>query len=168
MKKHIANIITSCRILCSIIMVFFPVFSVLFYIMYLLCGLTDMIDGTIARKTNADSKFGAKLDTVADFIFLVVALVKLLPELPIQRWLWIWTIVIAIIKISNIISGVILKKRFIVEHTIMNKITGLLFYLLPLTLNLIELKYSAIVLCIIATFSAIQEGYFIRVGKEIV
>lgn len=168
MKKHIANIITSCRILCSIIMMFFPVFSVLFYIMYLLCGLTDMIDGTIARKTNADSKFGAKLDTVADFIFLVVALVKLLPELPIQRWLWIWTIVIAIIKISNIISGVILKKRFIVEHTIMNKITGLLLYLLPLTLNLIELKYSAIVLCIIATFSAIQEGYFIRVGKEIV
>ena len=55
MKKHIANIITSCRILCSIIMMFFPVFSVMFYIMYLLCGLTDMIDGTIARKTNTAS-----------------------------------------------------------------------------------------------------------------
>lgn len=55
MKKHIANIITSCRILCSIIMMFFPVFSIMFYIMYLLCGLTDMIDGTIARKISIDS-----------------------------------------------------------------------------------------------------------------
>ena len=168
MKKYIANIITSCRILCSIIMMFFPMFSVMFYIMYLLCGLTDMIDGTIARKTNTASKFGAKLDTVADFVFIVVSLVKILPVLTIQSWLWLWIIVIAIIKISNVISGVIFRKKFIVEHTIMNKITGLLLFLLPLTLNFIELKYSAIVLCFVATFSAIQEGHFIRMGKEIV
>lgn len=165
-EKYIANIITSCRILCSIIMMFFPVFSVMFYIMYLLFGLTDMIDGAIARKTNTASKFGAKLDTVADFVFIVVSLVKILPLLPIQSWLWIF--VIAIIKMSNIISEVIFGKRFIVEHTIMNKITGLLLFLLPLTRIFIDLKYSAIVLCSVATFSAIQEGHFIRIGKEMV
>ena len=93
---------------------------------------------------------------------------QILPVLTIQRWLWLWIIVIAIIKISNVISGVIFRKRFIVEHTIMNKITGLLLFLLPLTLNFIELKYGAIVLCSVATFSAIQEGHFIRIGKEIV
>ena len=49
-EKYIANIITSCRILCSIIMMFFPVFSVMFYIMYLLFGLTDMIDGAILQE----------------------------------------------------------------------------------------------------------------------
>ena len=164
-EKYIANIITSCRILCSIIMMFFPVFSVMFYIMYLLFGLTDMIDGAIARKTNTASKFGAKVDTVADFVFIVVSLVKILPLLPIQSWLWIF--VIAIIKMSNIISKVIFGKRFIVEHTIMNKITGLLLFLLPLTLFFIELKYSAIVVCTVATFSAIQEGHFVRIGREI-
>ena len=57
-----ANIVTSCRILCSILMLFSPAFSVQFYILYLICGLTDMVDGTIARKTNTDSEFGAKLD----------------------------------------------------------------------------------------------------------
>lgn len=163
-----ANIITSCRIVCSILMLFFPTFSTWFYIMYLMCGLTDMVDGTIARKTNTDSKFGARLDTIADFIFVVAALVKLLPELYIPKWLWLWILAIAIIKVLNVIVGLICNKRIIVEHTVMNKITGLLMFLLPLTLFFIELKYGAIVVCLIATFSAIQEGYFIIKGREIV
>ena len=163
-----ANIVTSCRILFSVLMLFSPAFSAWFYTLYLLCGFTDMIDGTIARKTNTDSKFGARLDSVADFIFVVAALIKLLPDMHIPQWLWIWVVVIAIIKIFNIISGIVCSKRLIVEHTIMNKITGFLLFLLPLTLSFIELKYSAIVVCSIATFSAIQEGYFIRKGKEIV
>lgn len=163
-----ANIITSCRILCSILILFNPVFSAWFYTMYLLGGLTDMLDGTIARKTNTESKFGARLDTVADFIFIAVALVKILPVMHIPSWLWIWIIVVVIIKISNVISGFICKKRFIVEHTLMNKITGILLFLLPMTLFFIELKYSAIIICSVATFSAIQEGHFIRTGREIV
>ena len=48
MKKHIANIITGNRILCSAIMLFFSVFSLGFYITYLIGGFSDMIDGTIA------------------------------------------------------------------------------------------------------------------------
>ena len=85
-----ANIVTSCRILFSILMLFPPAFSAWFYTMYLFCGLTDMVDGTIARKTNTDSKFGARLDSVADFIFVVAALSKLLPAMDIPQWLWIW------------------------------------------------------------------------------
>lgn len=166
--KYLANIVTSLRIIGSIWMMFFPTCSAWFYMMYLLCGLTDMVDGTIARKTNTDSEFGARLDTVADFIFIVASLIKLLPVMNIPGWLWLWILVIAIIKIINVISGFICKKRFIVKHTIMNKITGLLLFLLPFTLIFIELKYSAIVVCSVATFTAIQEGHFIRTGREIV
>ena len=126
-----------------------------------------MVDGTIARITNTDSKFGARLDSLADFIFVVAALIKLLPTMHIPQWLWIWVAVIAIIKIYNIVSGLICSKRLIVEHTIMNKITGFLLFLLPMTLTFIKLEYSAVVVCFIATFSAIQEGYYIRKGKEI-
>lgn len=165
--KHMANIITGCRILGSILLLFFPAFSSWFYILYLLCGFTDMIDGSIARKTNSSSKFGARLDTVADFIFAVVCLIKLLPTIQIPSWLWIWIAVIAAIKIINVVSGFACKQRFVVEHTIMNKVTGLLLFLLPLTLSFIELKYSAIVVCCIATFAALQEGHFIRTGREI-
>lgn len=47
-------------------------------------------------------------------------------------------------------------------HTVMNKITGALCFLLPFTLSFIDLKYSAIAVCCIATFAAIQEGHYIR------
>ena len=164
---YMANIVTSCRILFSGLILFSPVFSAWFYTLYLLCGFTDMVDGTIARITNTDSKFGARLDSLADFIFVVAALIKLLPTMHIPQWLWIWVAVIAIIKIYNIVSGLICSKRLIVEHTIMNKITGFLLFLLPMTLTFIKLEYSAVVVCFIATFSAIQEGYYIRKGKEI-
>ena len=51
---------------------------------------------------------------------------------------------------------------------IANIITGLLLFVLPLTMQFIELKYIFTTICLIATFSAIQEGYYIRVRREIV
>ena len=166
MMKHIANIITFCRILGSILLLFFPVFSLAFCITYILCGFSDMIDGTVARKTNSTGKFGSQLDTAADLLFVVVSMIKLLPAIHIPQWLWIWGGVIAIIKIGNIIWGYVSKKRFIALHTIMNKVTGLLLFLLPLTISFVDLKYTATVVCLIATFSAIQEGVFVIADRE--
>ena len=166
MIKNIANILTSFRILGSILLLFFPVFSEAFYSIYLLCGFSDMIDGTIARMTNSASEFGAKMDSVADLVFVAVSLIKLMSTIHIPVWLWIWVIVIAIIKIGNIIRVYISKKPFIFLHTIINKVTGLLLFLLPLTSSFVELKYSSLVVCSIATFSAIQEGIYIVTGYE--
>lgn len=163
-----ANIITCFRILCSIMLVFFPISSVKFLITYMLCGLTDVMDGIVARKTNTVSDLGAKLDTGADFIFVVVLLIKILSVIDVPVWLWIWVIAIAGIKIGNVIYGFIYMGRFMVEHTIMNKVTGILLFLLPVTVFFVEIQYSAMVVCSIATFSAIQEGYYIREGREIV
>ena len=166
MTKHIANILTGCRIFGSILLLFLPAFSFAFYIIYILCGFSDMIDGTIARKTNSTSKFGSQLDTIADFIFVAVSLFKLLPVIHIPGWLWIWGGAIAMIKISNIVWGYVSRKQFISIHTIMNKITGLLLFLLPLTLSFGELKYSSIAVCSIATISAIQEGVCVITNRE--
>ncbi|MGN1457842.1 MAG: CDP-alcohol phosphatidyltransferase family protein [Acutalibacteraceae bacterium] len=161
-----ANIITSCRILCSIALLLFPAFSPVFYALYLTAGFTDMIDGAIARKTNTVSEFGSKLDTVADFVFIVVCLIELFPVLKLPDWIQVWIVIVAVIKIIDIVSGFVIQKRFIAEHTFMNKLTGLMIFVLPLTLFIIELKYSAAVVCTVATFSAIQEGHYIRAGKE--
>ena len=125
-----------------------------------------MIDGTIARKTNSTSELGSKMDTVADLTFVAVSLMKVLPTMNIPCWLWIWGGLIATIKIGNIIGGYVFKKQFISLHTVMNKITGLLLFLLPLTLSLVELKYSSIAVCSIATFAAIQEGIYLATGDE--
>ena len=166
MAKHIANILTGCRILGSILLLFFPAFSVVFYIIYLFCGFSDMIDGTIARNTNSISKFGSQLDTIADLIFVAVSMIRLLPVIHLPQWLWIWCGMIAIIKIGSIIWGYISKKRFISLHTFMNKTTGLLLFLLPLTISFVEPQYTAIVVCSIATFSAMQEGFYIRSTED--
>ena len=166
MTKYIANILTGFRIFGSILLLFFPAFSLAFYITYILCGFSDMIDGTIARKTNSASRFGSQLDTIADFIFVVASLIKLLPAIHISVWLWIWGGVITMIKLGNILWGYISQKQFISMHTIMNKATGLALFLLPLTLSFVELKYTAIVVCFMATFSAIQEGYYILTNRE--
>ena len=161
MKKHIANIITGSRIVFSLPLLFIPLSSALFYILYLFCGLTDMIDGTIARKTDAVSNFGARLDTASDFVFMAVCVVKLLPFINLSTWLWIWIAVIAIIKVINIVLGFVLRKKLVALHTVLNKTTGLLLFLLPLTLQFIVPAYSFPVVCTIATIAAIGESYYI-------
>ena len=161
-----ANIITGFRILCSIALLFCSPFSPPFYALYLVAGLTDMIDGLIARKTNTVSTFGVRLDTAADFALVAVCLWKLLPKLSLPSWLWVWIGGIALIKVVNVLSGYILQKRFVVLHTAMNKVTGVLLFILPLTLRIIDLRTSGGFVCAIATFAAIQEGHYIRTGRE--
>ena len=161
-----ANIITSIRILCSIAILFCPVFSAAFYSLYISAGVSDMIDGWVARKTNTASEFGAKLDTMADIVFVIVCLFKLLPVMDIPVWLYVWIGVIAFIKVINIVSGYVVQKQFVAIHSLMNKVTGVLLFLLPLTFSFVELKYSAAVVCVFATFSAVQEGHFVRTKKS--
>lgn len=166
---NIANIITASRILWGIGLLFFPTFSIEFYVLYLLGGFSDMVDGTIARKRNEQSAFGARLDTTADFIFVVAACYKVLPKLPLDRWLVIWVIVIALIKIGNMLTGYFLQKRLVVEHTIANKVTGGLLFLIPLGIEIVEKNVQAVLLgsiCVVATFAAIQEGYYICLKRE--
>ena len=160
--KALANSITMIRILCSIALLFCPVFSLAFYALYLTAGVSDMVDGWVARRTHTASELGAKLDMIADIVFVIACLVKLLPILDIPFWLYIWIGVIALIKIINFISGFVVQKRFVTVHSTMNKISGLLLFILPLTISFIDLRYTAAVVCSFATFAAIQEGHFIR------
>ena len=165
LKKQLANILTGFRMIGGILLLFFPVFSGAFYSVYLLCGFTDMIDGTVARKTGSASRFGEKLDTAADIVFVAAALIKFLPTLPIPLWLWLWGGGIAVIKISNILLGYVFRKQFTALHTILNKVTGLLLFFLPLTGAVVDFQYSSIAVCTVATVSAIQESiYLVKKG----
>ena len=168
MKKHIANIITGSRIVFSLPLLFISLSSAWFYALYLLCGVTDMIDGTIARKTGAVSGFGARLDTVSDFVFMLVCAVKILPILHIPAWLWVWTLLIALTKILNIALVFIAKKKLISIHSAFNKITGLALFLLPLSLTFIDPTYSVLAICVLATVAVVQEVYLAKKEREIV
>ena len=118
-----------------------------------------MIDGTVARRTNSASEFGARLDTVSDFVFLSVALIKFMPHLHIPIWLWMWIGIIAMIKLGNVAWGFIRTKKLISPHTVLNKVMGLLLFLLPITVSFIELTYILPFVCAVATTAAIHEVY---------
>ena len=82
-------------------------------------------------------------------------------------WLWIWIVIIAIIKIGNVVWGLISNKKLLSLHTILNKVTGFLLFLLPLTLGFIEPIFTSAVVCFVATLSAISEVYHTMTGKEV-
>ena len=161
MKKHIANIITGSRIVFSLLLLFIPLSSALFYIFYLFCGITDKIDGTVARKTGSTSTFGAKLDTVSDFVFMVVAFIRFTPYLRIPVWLWVWIGIIATIKLCGAVWGFVRTGETVFLHTVLNKATGFLLFLLPVT-SFIELTYTLPVVCAVATVAAIHEWYYME------
>ena len=153
-----ANFITIIRILCSLALLFFMPLSLPFYVLYTAAGLSDILDGWIARKTNTATKFGAKLDTLADIVFAAVVLIKLLPILELPVWMIVWVGVIALIKLVNIVIGFVRHHTLTAVHSVINKITGALVFILPFTIPIINIRYTAGLVCVVATVAAIMES----------
>ena len=163
--KNIANYISISRVIMSIILLIPDTFSIAFNIIYIYCGISDMLDGFVARKSKNTSKLGARLDSIADIIFVIAAIVKILPVLNLSTGIITWIIIIALIKIVNMICSYNYYKKIIWLHTVANKITGILLFIIPLILINVNSLILEIIVCIVATFSAIQEGYYIKKGK---
>ena len=163
MKRHIPNIITLSRIPMAVALPFVQSSPAVFWTLYLLCGFSDVLDGAVARSTGTVSRLGERLDTIADIIFVAMWMLLFIPAIDVGRWLWIWTGVIALIKVVNVISGLAMKKGFVAKHTPANKATGILLFLLPMVIlwEVIKVPYIVLV-CLLATFAAIQEGHLIR------
>ncbi|MBR2742801.1 MAG: CDP-alcohol phosphatidyltransferase family protein [Clostridia bacterium] len=161
-----ANIITSLRIILSAALLFCPALSAAFYAVYAAAGITDMIDGAVARKMKTTSEFGSRLDTIADLSLVAASLIKLLPVLDIPIWLCIWIGAIAAIKSINIAYGFALQKKLVAMHSVMNKIAGAMLFLFPFTLPFIDFRYGAAVVCAAATAAAVHEWHCVRTGRK--
>ena len=153
-----ANLITGSRIVLSILLLFCTPFSAVFYALYLAAGLTDMIDGAVARKTDTVSEFGAKLDTFADIVFTAVCMILILPLIDMPAWIYLWIVCIAFIKLANVLISYIRLKKLTSVHSVINKISGAALFIFPLCLNLIDTTLSAAAICVIATVAAIHEN----------
>ena len=163
MKRHIPNIITLSRIPMAVALPFVQSSPAIFWTLYLLCGLSDILDGAVARLAGTESRIGEKLDTLADIVFVAVWMVLFIPAINVGRWLWIWIGIIAFIKVVNVISGLAMKKGFVAKHTPANKATGILLFLLPMIVLWEVIKVPYIILVsLLATFAAVQEGHLIR------
>ena len=134
--------------------------GVVFWIIYGLCGLSDIVDGWLARKLKCITKTGALLDSLADICFVACCVWKLLSILELPQWLWLWAGVIVVIKVVNQISALVMYGRCCFPHTTANKVTGfLLFIAVP---TIIWSVIPIAIVTAIATFAAVQEGHFIR------
>ena len=153
------NIITLLRIAGSLGLLLCDVTSVVFWIIYALCGISDIVDGWLARKLKCVTKKGALLDSLADICFVACLCPLLLPILDLPQWLWLWAGVIVAIKIVNQISALVMHGHCCFPHTLANKTTGfLLFIAVPIILwSIIPIAIVAA----IATFAAIHEGHYI-------
>ena len=158
--RHLPNVLSVLRIAGSIGLLFCNVSGWSFWALYVLCGISDMADGWLARKFQAETMAGAILDSVADIVFVGCCSIRLLPVWEIPTWLWIWAGMVVLIKIVNQISSLVVNKRLCFPHTLANKLTGLLLFLTVPAVFWSVIPIS--IVAFIATFAALEEGYLIR------
>lgn len=137
LRNNIPNIVTISRILGTLALLFVPFASKQFYILYIFCGITDVLDGFLARQLKVSSDLGSKLDSISDLVFYFVSFVKLLPELKRTIVPVIWFMLGGIVFIRLLAYGVHFSKTKHLQHShsILNKLTGFLVFMLPFVLR---------------------------------
>jgi CDP-diacylglycerol--glycerol-3-phosphate 3-phosphatidyltransferase len=136
--------------------------TVPFWTLYVIAGLTDILDGFLARRWGVESKFGAKLDSMADFVFVFAVGYKLFPLLKLPATLWMMIGLIALIKVVNATSSYVVKRRIVFLHTKANKLTGFLLFIGMMTIGQPYFVPVAWAIACIALFAALQEGHLMR------
>ena len=160
--KHIPNILSASRIVLCPPLLMVDAMTLPFWVLYLIAGLTDILDGFLARRWGVESKFGARLDSLADFVFVMAAGYKLFPWLKLPTALWMMIGVIALVKASNAFSVYLVKQRIEFLHTKANKLTGFLLFIGMMTIGQSYFIPVAWMIACFALFAAIQEGHLIR------
>ena len=129
MFKHVPNILTIIRFLLIPIIIIFAIQDnyIATIIVLTLSGITDILDGYIARKFNFISDFGKLMDPLAD----KATQVALLVTLTIQKIIPIWIILVVIIKEFLMVSGAsfLYGKELVVSSKWYGKLTTVLFYI---------------------------------------
>ena len=160
--KQIPDLLSMSRIVLCLPLLLVDAMTVPFWVLYLIVGLTDMLDGFLARRWDVESEFGARLDSLADFVFVLAAGYKLFPWLKLPATLWMMIGLIAIVKMFNAICSYVVKHRIEYLHTKANKLTGVLLFVGMMAIGQSYFVPVAWVIACIALFAAIQEGHYIR------
>lgn len=155
----IANIVTISRIILSLTLLISNFDNTIFLIIYTICGITDMLDGYVARKMKTESKLGSKLDSLAD-IFLGIVIVKTLYPIVASKQVYlVFTIAIGILKLISIFIIVKKYKKIAIIHTYLNKITGFLIFLLVYFISFSNMEIIIYATFFIAMITALEELY---------
>ena len=154
-----ADTVTTMRMGVSVLLLFFPLDTIWFLITYTFAGVTDVLDGWIARKTGNASEFGARLDSIADLLFYGVLLIRLFPLLyqTLPKEIWYAALGIIVVRFASYAIAAVKYHCFASLHTWLNKLTGAAVFLLPYVLfSIFSVVYSWAV-CILAFAAALEE-----------
>lgn len=157
---NIPNIITSTRILGAVIMLSLPYPKTAFLVLYTLCGISDVLDGMVARLTATQSEWGAKFDSVADLLFYAAMLIKIIPTLikSLDFLVWIFAGIVILIRLSSYVLAAIKYRKFASQHTYLNKLTGFAVFCLPYLLVITDLhNVVAILVCAVGFLASLEE-----------
>lgn len=155
--NSVANYITISRIILSLSLLLTEPLSFVFFVIYFFCGMSDVLDGYIARKTATTSKMGEKLDSAADLVMVAVLIIILYPIINPPAQILAWVIVIGLIRAMSLTVVFLKHRTFTILHTYGNKATGLVLFAIPFTLPFGQANLIMYIACLVASISAIEE-----------
>lgn len=170
MVKHIPNILTMCRFV-FIPFIFGSILDKNFiaaFVFLTISGITDVLDGVIARKFNCITKFGKLIDPLADKMTQIATLIALSYINIIPYWI----LIVVFIKETVMVAGAsfLYGKKLVVSSRWYGKLATVVFYIAivsSLAINYFNFKYHiyiyiyyvALVLTIFALVMYFREFY---------
>ncbi len=158
-NKNLPNVISAARIVGTVCLLIMEPLTPLFLVIYSLTGISDVLDGAIARRYGTSSELGAKLDSIADLLFYTLILIRIFPIMWVTLPKKIWIMVAAILAVRGLSYATAARKyhRFAAMHTYMNKATGLMVFGVPYAISSpIAIPYCWGV-CIVAMAASLEE-----------
>lgn len=121
----VPNLITTIRIILAPIFIIYLINDQLLsgLVVFLICVVSDGMDGLVARVFNQKSKIGVYLDPLADKILLVAAFVVLSVRGFLPSWLTVVVISRDVMILMGIFALVFNGVKFDIKPSILSKIT---------------------------------------------
>ena len=165
--KYVPNMLSFMRLLLIIPLMFLTPFELPFMIIYVVAGVSDMIDGPLARKFNVVSQFGAALDGGADFLMILVVVFRILPLIELPAWVIIWIFIVIGMKFLGVIIGYLRHKKLILMHTYIGKFFVFSLFLFPVFYLFVDVVLLLTVLLVLATIVMVEDLYINITSKEV-
>lgn len=164
--RHLVNCLTAARIVLAVCLLRTEAGSPAFFTLYTAAGLTDLLDGPLARRTGSQSAFGARLDSAADLVFFAAASACLLPRLwrLLPPAVWLGTLVTAAGR--GTAFSLCLRHHGCIPalHTRLNKLTGAGLFCLPYVAGGHLAAYAS-ALCLLALAAAAEDLWLVCRGE---
>ena len=159
MYKAIPDLLSFSRLGLAFVLLLTEPLSPTFLSIFLVCGLTDILDGLAARRFDACSEHGHMIDSVSDTVLAVILLYCVIPTVSWERWMVIWIAAIAAVRIIAFCIGSVRYRRPAFIHTYLNKAAGALLFLAPFLLVVIGAPMTIAAVCCVCSFSATEYLY---------